>query len=62
MTPLEKALQNQNRCNDTTKIGGALYCNKSGKIIHPLCVKNEKGILVCDIQNCRNMKGSEENG
>lgn len=56
MTPLEKALEKQNRCNDTTKIGGALYCNKSGKIIHPLFVKNEKGIMMCDIQKCRNRK------
>ena len=56
MTPLEMALQKQNRCNDTTEIGSVLYCNKSGKIIHPLFVKTEKGRLVCDIQNCGNRK------
>lgn len=39
MTPLEMALQNQNRCNDTTRIGGVLYCNKSGKIILPMFTK-----------------------
>lgn len=56
MTPLEMALKKKNRCNDTTRIGGVLYCNKSGKIIHPLFVKSEKGRLVCNIQNCRNRK------
>lgn len=59
MTPLEIALQQKMQCNDTTEIRGVLYCNKSGKIIHPLFVKNKKGILVCDIQNCRNRKGGE---
>lgn len=56
MTPLEKALQQNMQCNDTTEIRGVLYCNKSGKIIHPLFVKSEKGRLVCNIQNCRNRK------
>ena len=56
MTPLEKALQQNMQCNDTTEIKGVLYCNKSGKIIHPLFVKSEKGKLVCGIQNCRNRK------
>lgn len=52
MTPLEIALQQNTRCNDTIEINGVLYCNKSGKIIHPLFVKNEKGRLVCDIRKC----------
>lgn len=54
MTPLEIALQQNARCNDTTEINGVLYCNKSGKIIHSLFVKNEKGRLVCDIRKCNN--------
>ena len=53
MTPLEIALQQNTRCNDTTEINGILYCNKSGKIIHPLFIKDIKGKLVCDIQKCR---------
>ena len=39
MTPLEKALQKENRCNDTTIINGVMYCNKSGKIILPMFTK-----------------------
>lgn len=54
MTPLEIALQQNAQCNDTTEIRGVLYCNKSGKIIHPLFVKNEKRRLKCDIKKCRN--------
>lgn len=59
MTPLEIALQNQerekNRCNDTTEVNGILYCNKSGRIILPMSTKNVNGKLECDITKCRNM-------
>lgn len=55
MTPLEKALQKQNRCNDTTKIGNVLYCNKSGKIILPMFTENGEN-KVCGIKKCRNRK------
>lgn len=55
MTPLEMALEKQNRCNDTTKIGNVLYCNKSGKIILPMFTENGEN-KVCNIQNCRNRK------
>jgi len=55
MTPLEMALKNRNRCNDTTKIDGVLYCNKSGKIILPMFTKNGEN-EVCDIKKCRNRK------
>lgn len=55
MTPLEMALEKQNRCNDTTRIGGVLYCNKSGKIILPMFTENGEN-KVCGIQNCRNRK------
>ena len=54
MTPLEIALQQKAQCNDTTEINGVLYCNKTGKIIHPSFVKNKNGVLVCDIKKCRN--------
>ena len=55
MTPLEMALKKRNRCNDTTKIDGVLYCNKSGKIILPMFTENGQN-KVCGIQNCRNRK------
>lgn len=55
MTPLEMALQKQNRCNDTTRIGGVLYCNKSGKIILPMFTENGEN-KVCGIKKCRNRK------
>lgn len=55
MTPLEKALEKQNRCNDTTRINGVLYCNKSGKIILPMFTKNGEN-KVCGIQKCSNRK------
>lgn len=61
MTPLEQALKKQNRCNDTTRIGGVLYCNKSGKIILPMFTENGES-KVCAIGKCRNLKGAEENG
>ena len=55
-TPLEMALERQNVCNDTTKINGVLYCNKSGKIILPMFTENGEN-EVCAIRKCRNRGG-----
>lgn len=49
MTPLEKALKRESEyCNNAVFIGGAFYCEKSGKLIHPLAL-SEDG-------KCRNKK------
>lgn len=49
MTPLEKALKRESEyCKETVFADGALYCKKSGKLIHPLAL-TEDG-------KCRNKK------
>lgn len=65
MTPLERALQRQEKhCNEITIIDGVMYCNKSGKIILPMFTKNCEN-KECDINKCRTletlqkMKGEE---
>ena len=55
MTPLEMALERKKQCNDTTRIDGVLYCNKSGKIILPMFTENEEN-KVCNIKKCENRK------
>ena len=55
MTPLEKALERKEKCNDTTIINGVMYCNKSGKIILPMFTENGEN-KVCGIKKCRNRK------
>lgn len=59
MTPLEMALKRKEHCNDTTVVGGVLYCNKSGKIILPMFTENEEN-KVCNIKKCRNRKDGAE--
>lgn len=49
MTPLEKARKRESEfCNHTVFVGGWFYCEKSGKMIHPLAL-NDDG-------RCRNKK------
>ena len=59
VTPLERALKEKKRCNDTIKIDDVLYCKKSGKIILPMFTKNEAN-EACDIHNCRTLKEALE--
>lgn len=54
LTPLERALIEKKRCNDTTIIDGVMYCNKSGKIILPMFTRNEEN-KECDLHNCRTL-------
>lgn len=54
LTPLERALREKKRCNDTTIIDGVMYCNKSGKIILPMFTRNEEN-KECDLHNCREL-------
>lgn len=55
MTPLEKAKQRKQHCNDITIIDGVMYCNKSGKIILPMFTENREN-KVCGIKKCRTLK------